>query len=153
MTGHPIDADEARAGLAAVVAQREDLATRLVTPWWYHPALGLLEAVLVLCMASGSTLLMFGGLAVFGAGAGLLVLSYQRLTGLWVSGFRRGPAGRIAGALGALVGASLLAAAFAAQAEAPFWVAVLAAGVVFVGTIVLGRAFDRALRAELRNGT
>ena len=38
---------DAAAALDLVAASRAALADRLVTPWWYHPALGVLVGGLV----------------------------------------------------------------------------------------------------------
>jgi hypothetical protein len=84
-------------------------------------------------------------LAGFFVGLAVLVRAYQRLTGLWVSGYRRGPAGRRTLALAAVYLACVLVAIAAGG-----WWAVGAGVVVLVATVLLGRAFDEALREELR---
>ena len=135
---------DAQAALAAIAGQRHEAAERLVTPWWYHPTLGVLVGALVASQAAPTTV-RIPVLVGFFVGLAVLVRAYQRLPGLWVSGYRRGPAGRVTVAL---VVANL-AAVLVAILLGGWWA--VAAGVAVVGaTIVLGRAFDEALRAELR---
>lgn len=140
--------DDARASLEAVDCVQADLADRLVTPWWYHPGLGLVEALLVASMAF-STLLRSLALVVGLAGLGLLVSAYKRLTGLGVSTqyFALTRAWSIA-----LIVIVLLAMSVVFLAESAMVTAVTAV-VVFVATIVLGRRADIALRDRLRHGT
>jgi hypothetical protein len=132
------------AALAAIADQRREAAERLVTPWWYHPALGLLVGTMVATQAA-PTAVRLAVLAGFFVGLAALVRAYQRLTGLWVSGYRRGPAGRRTLALAGVYLACVLVAIVAGG-----WWAIGAGAVVLVATVVLGRAFDEALRGELR---
>ena len=44
----PRPAYNPRDALADVAATRSSVADRLITPWWYHPALGVILAALVL---------------------------------------------------------------------------------------------------------
>ena len=70
------------AALADVAAGRAAAARRLATPWWYHPLLGLVVAVMVGGMSRGASGLVSGsGLLGFG----LLLVLYRRLTGLWLN--------------------------------------------------------------------
>ncbi len=46
----PTSADDALASIEAVNQAQAELADRLITPWWYHPGLGLVEALLVVSM-------------------------------------------------------------------------------------------------------
>jgi hypothetical protein len=147
----PITSQEADASLGVIAAQQRALADRLVTPWWYHPVLGLLQGGMVLVLASWSVPVLLGGTVVYSLGVGLLVGAYQRLTGVWVQGLRAGRPGRISVALGVSF-AVMAAAAVAARALGATWFAFVAAALVFVATVVLGRWFDQELRAELRGG-
>ncbi|KUL27854.1 hypothetical protein [Actinoplanes awajinensis] len=136
--------------LAAIADTRTAVAGRLVTPWWYHPALGLALAGYVLGLGLGGTPVS----AVFAMLFILVCLGlahlYKRRTGVWVSGFEAGRASRWAYAMGALVGV-IVAATWATTAYTnlnwPVW-ALAATG--FAGTVLLGRQFDAALRAQLR---
>ncbi|TQS41889.1 hypothetical protein [Cryptosporangium phraense] len=136
--------------LTAIADARAAVADRLVTPWWYHPALGALVAFDVVMMSFGNIVLMCVGCVVFLALCVVLANAYRRMTGVWVSGFEAGRAGRWAGALGALVGVSLAASWVLGSYTDLRWVAWLIAAVDVVATIVLGRRFDAALRAQLR---
>jgi hypothetical protein len=138
--------------LNIIAETRAAAADRLITPWWYHPIFGLLLADYVLGVSLGTTPAKLTASLVFIAASLALATTYRRLTGVWVSGFDAGPAGRWAKALGALVGIAALggwAIASWTQVTWPVWcLAVLA----LAGGVVLGRRFDSALRAQLRAG-
>lgn len=136
--------------LAVIAEARAALADRLTTPWWYHPALGLLMAGYVLAISFASTAVRTAAGVLFLAGGWGLVSVYRRLTGVWVSGFDAGRASRWAKATGALVGSVLAAAWAVAYWTELTWPAWCLAAVAFVGAVVLGRRFDTALRAQLR---
>lgn len=136
--------------LAAVAAARSAVAGRLVTPWWYHPILGLLISGYVVGMGFGDTVLRMVTVVLFVAGAALLVRAYKRLTGVWISGLDAGRAGRWANALGALIGVIAVAAWLIGSYTDVRWPIWPLAAVALVGTIVLGRRFDAALRDQLR---
>ncbi len=139
--------EEARASLEAVRSTEADLADRLVTPWWYYPGLGLVEALIVSSMALPDGLKV-PSLVVGVAGFGLLVSAYKRLTGLGMSNQYFALA---RGWSVALVVVILVAFAVVLLVDRP----VVTAGtalVVFVATIVLGRRADSALRNRLRDG-
>jgi len=127
------------------------LADRLITPVWYHPTLGLLAGGLIAIAELRNLAVFIAALLVYAVGCGVLVSSYRRLTGVWVSGMRRGRAGRISIQLvGTLYVIAGLAALLGLAAGVPG--AFLAGGVVaFVAVVVLGRRFDDALRRELRD--
>jgi hypothetical protein len=144
---------QAGAALLAVRRQRAAAADRLVTPWWYHPALGLLVGGVVAAQAAHSALVRALALALFFVGVGVLVRAYRRLTGVWVSGYRRGPAGRVTAALVGAYLACLLAGAVLDYALGYAWGFVAAGAAIAVLTVVLGRRFDVALREELRSGS
>jgi drug/metabolite transporter (DMT)-like permease len=149
----PVDTfgDEPGAALDAVRRAEAVAADRLTTPWWYHPALGALSAVLVLAYGSDRPWALPVGLVVFFAGVAALVSGYRRLTGMWISGLRAGRATRYAYALAVLLGACLLLA-FVTGREGMTWPTWVAAATAFLGTIVIGWRFDAVLRAEIRSG-
>ncbi|GAA4941906.1 hypothetical protein [Actinoplanes utahensis] len=137
--------------LTAIADARSTVAGRLVTPGWYHPVLGA-------ALAGYVTALGFGGDAA-GLIAGMLFITttlllmkaYRERTGVWVSGFRGGRTGRWSFAMGGLVGAVLLGTwATTAYTDSRWPIGVLAV-LAFAGTVLLGRGFDAALRAELRS--
>ena len=138
--------------LAVIAQTRAAVADRLVTVWWYHPLLGLLLAGYVVGICLGSTLVRSITALVFVLGCLGLMQAYRRLTGIWISGFGAGRASRWAQALSALAIATMAAGwavAFWTDLTWPVWAL---AAVAFAGTVVLGRQFDVALRAQLRAG-
>ena len=142
--------------LADVATTRAAIADRLITPWWYHTALGAILAALVVVGAldlhNAIRLPVALGCAV---GIGMLVTAYQCVTGLWVDVRNLGPVSARWWALYAvpalvIVGASLLPSLTHVSFSAG--VAASLAAAIFLGTIVLGRKMDAALRAEIRSG-
>src|SRR5688572_28069651 len=89
--GPPMDPAAAAAQLATLQADRERLASRVVPPWWYDPALGVVVFVLLSAFSlRDAGWLYFAALGVALAGLWSLVAAYKRITGVWVSGLRRG---------------------------------------------------------------
>jgi len=140
--------DEARASLDDVRHLEADLADRLVTPWWYYPGLGLVEALFITSMTF-PLWLQLPAVAAGLAGLGLLVRNWQRLTGLGLSThyFALAP-----GWVTALVVVYLSAIVVVLLADQPVVTAVIAA-VLLAATVVLGRRADTAMRYRLRHGT
>ena len=146
MENHDVDP------MTVIAEARAAVADRLVTPWWYHPILGLLLAGYVVGLSFGGTLFRAITVVVFVLACFALMQAYRRLTGVWISGFEAGRASRWAQALSALAVVTLGAGwgiAYVSDLAWPVWVL---AAVAFIGTIVLGRQFDIALRAQLRAG-
>ena len=143
----PTSVDDALASIEAVNRAQADLADRLVTPWWYHPGLGLIEATFVVSMGL-PTWWRLAAVVVAIAGLGVLVRAYSRLTGLGMSWQYARQAG---GWVMALVVIVLAALAMVLLVGHPL-VTAAAAVVVFVATVVLGRRTDRAIRDRLRRG-
>lgn len=138
--------------LSIIAETRAAVADRLTTPWWYHPALGLLLAGYIVAFSLGGTLVRAAGAALLIAGCLLLMNAYRRLTGVWISGFDAGRASRWAKAMGALAAVAMLMSwgiARWTELTWPLWVLFVA---TFAGTVLLGRRFDTALRAQLRAG-
>src|SRR5690349_24584105 len=79
------DRDAAVAQLAALQADRAALADRVLQPWWYDVALGLLLFGFLSSYAFDSLWVTFPALVVFCAGLGALVAAYRRITGVWVT--------------------------------------------------------------------
>jgi hypothetical protein len=142
--------DEATEALAQVETGRSKIAERLITPVWYHPVLGLLVGGLIASAEWHSLAVAGSAFLVYAVGIGVLVSSYRRLTGIWVSGFRRGPAGRVsvllAGVLYVIAGIAAILD-FGLGLRGAF---VAAGAIAVVAVVVLGGRFDEALRAELR---
>ena len=154
----PTDGDpyDPAAALADVDAARRSVADRLITPWWYHPALGAITALIVAVNALELPHLAVIGATILGAaGMGGLVGAYRRTTGLWVDLGNAGPRARRWWGLYAAILASTIGAALVASVTPvsyPAWVAVALAVVTLVATVVLGRRIDAVLREEIRSG-
>jgi len=141
---------DATSALDLVASSRAGLADRLVSPAWYHPCLGGLLGLFSASYALRSPAVTAVALALFLAGALVLVRAYRRATGVFVNGLRSGAASRWAGAGGALSAAAILGGIALDRGLDLRW-APLAAGVVAGGvTVVFGNRFDEALRAQLR---
>lgn len=147
----PPTAEEARAVLDQLGVDGASLAQRIVTPWWYHVALGLIAAAMVAAQmmpgASGVIVIALGVVAL-----PLLMFIYARIYGI-SSTDPAGPRSRriLIGCIVVLVG-SMLAALVLKFSGVPTWWGWLPAAFAFVGTIVMGRLYDDVLRAELAAG-
>jgi hypothetical protein len=141
---------DARAGLEAIAEGRRRIADRVVTPPWYHPALGLLLGVLVAVPSTQTTWAIVLTDVVAAFGLGVLVSVYRNRTGVWPVAKRRGPAARIRYVMIACfvplygIGAAL---EFGAGLRGAL---VVAGALTVVLIIVFGNRFDERLRAELR---
>jgi hypothetical protein len=143
---------EARAALDVVTASRSEMADRLVTPWWYHPTLGVLLGGFMAVIGVGvPTSVLLGLMVLYFGGIGVLAWAYRRLTGLWVNGFEAGPRSRrSAMRLGAAAIALSLVGAVFGIGLGLTWVPVCCGAALAVVTTVWGRRFDAILREELR---
>ena len=144
--------DEARLALDVVRQGQTAAADRLVTPWWYHPALGGLVAMLVLACGVDVAWVVPVAIVLFSLGLGILVGAYRSTTGMWISGHRAGRASRWAYVLGALCAGCVLVSFVARETEASAWLSWVAAATAFVGTVIIGRRFDTELRDQIRRG-
>ncbi|NYG59094.1 putative membrane protein YccC [Nocardioides daedukensis] len=149
----PVHEEQARAALASIGAARAGLADRLVTPWYYHPVLGLLMAVMVLFYGlerfHGSPLRILAALGVILGSLGLTTY-YAHRTGIAVTK----PLGRRSKAMMVVMMVGLVAPLLWLLITQPGdpWVFGTAL-VIFCFTVVIGRGYDAALRADLRAGT
>ncbi|GAB7046116.1 hypothetical protein [Catenuloplanes indicus] len=144
--------NDAAAQLAAINEARSTLADRLVTPWWYHPVLGLAAAGFIVGYGFGNVVVRLATAVLFVLVCLGLMRAYKRLTGVWISGFDAGRASRWAKTTGAIVGVTGITAwAIGAYTDLD-WLIWCAAAVAFAVTVVLGRRYDVALRAQLRAG-
>ena len=145
-----------RDALADVAASRDSVADRLTTPWWYHPALGAILAAIVLVAALDlNTIVRLVVSLACAVGLGLLVTAYQRATGLWVDIRNLGPVSvrwwlAYVVLIVVVVGTALVPSF--TDVSLSVRVAVMLTVVVFLGTVVLGRKMDEAMRAEIRSG-
>jgi len=141
----------ALAALSSIEGARSVVAERLVTPGWYHPILGLLTAGLLVVLALGSLPVLLIGLVVYGAGIGVLVGAYKAKTGVWISGYSAGKTSGWAFLLSVVSLVCMLTALGFGRFGARAWPVWAAAGAIFLATIVIGRRFDAAVRAQLRD--
>lgn len=145
-----------RDALADVAASRTSVADRLITPWWYHPALGAILAAIILVSAldMNDIVRLVVSLACV-AGIGALVGAYQRTTGLWVDVRNLGPTSLRWWLAYLVVIAVLLGTALAptfSDVRLPTWAAIALTVVTFLVTVVLGRRIDEAMRTDIRSG-
>jgi hypothetical protein len=141
--------DEARDSLDAVDRVNADLADRLVSPWWYYPGLGLVEALLVSSMTFHVWWLQLLAITFAMAGLRLLVTAWEHLTGL---GMSRKYNALARGWIVALLVVLAVAMAVVLLVDEPVVTAVTAV-VVFVATVILGGRAERAMQDRLRSGT
>jgi hypothetical protein len=147
----PEGARSAADQLASLDLGRAALADRLVTPWWYHPVLGVLLGGLVLAYGTLPINVLTLALLPYFGGLWLLARAYQAKTGIWLSGWTI-PAGRPWALALAVVGAGCMLLALVAHWAG--WgpmVPASAAGLAFAATVVGGWQYDRAIRADLRS--
>jgi hypothetical protein len=146
---------EAQAALAAVRQSRSDIADRLITPWWYHPVLGVLVGGLITVATIGvSFQVLLGVLAVYAVGVYLLMSAYRRKTRVWMNGFGGGPKARRSITLMAVVTIAITIAGsvFSTGLEIR-WTALITGLAVAVTVTIWGRHYDNVLRAELRESS
>ncbi len=147
--------DEARNSLDSIGAVRLDVAKRLTTPWWYHLVLGLLVAQVVLAyglldLEGNPRAALLRGLSLMLEVLGSFWLQRKLAdrTGLAI----RLPSARHSWAAFAVfvlgMGAPFLYVGFAD--DPTHRVVVSAALASLVSTIVFGRIYDAAYRADLR---
>ncbi|KGH48505.1 hypothetical protein IN07_01440 [Modestobacter caceresii] len=139
------DRDDATAQLAALQADRAALADRVVQPWWYDVALGLLLFGFLSSYVFDSLWVTFPALVLFLAGLGVLVRTYKRMTGVWVTIDGRSMLLWAGICLVVLVPAFVLADGYDQH-----WAMVVAGAVLGVAVAVLSRWWGRAWAAELR---
>jgi hypothetical protein len=146
------DRTAAEAELATLQAQRSALAERIVQPWWYDALLGLLIFVFLASYSLHSTWATVIALVVFLAGLRGLMALYRRLTGLWVSGLRKGDTRRAIRVWFVLY-AVVLGAAAAAEYLVDLRGAMAVGGAVIgVGLVLISRWWTRIYVTELRAG-
>ncbi len=143
-------AHDARAALAAIDGARSNAADRLVTPWWYHPVLGLLAAVFVVAYTIGGTVSMVIVAVLYFAGLGILMGAYKQKTGMWINGLRAGKATWWTIPLVVIMVVCMGGAYYFHAERGLDWPAWVAGIIVFVAVNFFGHRFDVALRAQLR---
>lgn len=148
---------DAADALNSVAAARMRLAEQIYTPWWYHPLLGLFLGLLVIQIGGalgppGMFLIPLPLLATLALGR-----VYRRLSGVDLYGPASPDGGQRGRSLLAIYSCALtacFASAFLMGHQFDFeWATWALALLVAGGTIGVGRAYDRLLRAELRSTT
>jgi hypothetical protein len=145
MESNGIDRDTAAAGLAALQADREALADRVVQPWWYDVLLGASLFAFLASYALDVVWLPLVALVPFLLVLRWLVVTYQRMTGVWI-----GPDRRLWWTWVPLVLLVLVPAFVLAEGFGQHWVMVVAGAVLGAAAGVLSRLFTRRWVAELR---
>ncbi|HHX85303.1 MAG TPA: hypothetical protein GX694_08245 [Actinomycetales bacterium] len=153
MTGDDTTGYDPRSALADVATAREAVADRLVTPWWYHPVLGALLAVLVLVnVIEVPTAVALPVILLCAVGFLLLGAAYKKITGMWVDLRNTGPRSRAWWAGYAVVVLVMVLVPVLFDVRLGLWAGVGVAVVVFAVTVLVGRKIDAELRAEIRSG-
>ena len=143
--------------LAAAKDSRRHLADRLVTPLWYYPAMGLTLVVFAYAIGTpegtlekSTRMSLLCGTILINTMA--LPFAYQRQTGVRIQQ-ATGPRSRRL-LLTWLISILVFAVGLVVNryASGPTWVALALGAVGFVGTQVLGRRYDDAVRVDLREG-
>ena len=147
MENDAIDRDTAAAQLAALQADRAALADRVLQPWWYDVALGLLLFAFLASYAVDRLWVTFLALVLFATGLAALVAAYRRIAGLWVN-----TPTRVTLLWGAVVLVVLVPAFVLAEGYDQHWVMVVAGAVLGLAAGVLSRVYGRRWAAELRSG-
>jgi hypothetical protein len=141
-------AAEARRALEALAADRRELADRMATPTWYHPALAAL--VFILVAGYGFERLFLIALVLYSAGLVALVTAYRRITGVWSANLSRIGARRYAVTLVVVLLACLGLSNAARTGAVPWWWALIAGAVCGLAFLWVGPRVDAALRSALR---
>ncbi|MGP9536479.1 hypothetical protein ACT3SP_00605 [Brachybacterium sp. AOP43-C2-M15] len=139
---------EARAALDALDVDASQLAARIVTPWWYHVALGAVTALAI----SSLSVLGLSPAAVIPLVVIWMPFMLTAYTTTWRVLISRPASRRSRRALLlslVVIGAILaLAVLLTTTSLSPWWGALpTAAG--FAATVLLGRRYDAVLRAEI----
>jgi hypothetical protein len=92
VTGGVSDREAAAAQLHVLAADRAALADRIVQPWWWDAASGLLFAGFVSSYAAHRAWVVLLALVLYLAGLRALVAVYRRRTGTWWDARQVGPA-------------------------------------------------------------
>jgi len=142
---------DAEAALDALSRDRERLAAWIVTPWWYHPALALLVALLIGGLTRPPALAL-AAIVVAGLGMALLARVYARISGVSLPRACGRASRTLLLVTGAILLACLVAAIIIRLASLPAGVALAPMALAAAAVVVLGRAYDAALRRDVAQG-
>lgn len=140
--------------LADIADTRAGLADAATTPAWYHPLIALALAALMIALGvdmSGAAMMAIEIPAI--ALIIAVIIGYRRTAGMWFTQPARGTRAFRLWIVLMVVVAGCLAAALLARYTGAWWLAVISAIVVLVAYVVLGRGYDEAFRADLRDGS
>jgi hypothetical protein len=146
------DRAAAEAELSSLRADRTALAERVLVPWWYDALLSLLVFGLLSSYSARSNWVTLSAVAAFLLGLGGMKVLYQRLTGVWVNGFRKGATRRAIHVWLAAYGVLLSAAAVAEYLLDLRGAMVVGGAVIAVVLYAVNRWWTRIYVAELREG-
>ena len=146
------DRAAAEAELSSLRADRTALAERVLVPWWYDALLSLLVFGLLSSYSARSNWVTLSAVAAFLLGLGGMKVLYQRLTGVWVNGFRTGATRRAIHVWLAAYGVLLSAAAVAEYLLDLRGAMVVGGAVIAVVLYAVNRWWTRIYVAELREG-
>ncbi|WP_127782428.1 hypothetical protein [Rhodococcus sp. X156] len=143
---------QARQALDGLDVDGARLAEQMVTPWWYHPSLGLVVALIVGAQAlPGSAAVVLVALGVIAIP--VLTTTYRRRYGISTTQ----PAGprsrRLLFLTAGIFLLAMVASTFGKLAGLASGWALLPAVLALVTTVVLGRRYDDVLRSELARTT
>ena len=147
---HPTPA-EASAALADAEASRSALANSIATPSWLFTSLGVAIAVQIATaavgLARGAPWPLVAGVALFVAVAGVQLVRFRQLSGVWLGGF----VSRVVLGTGTLASASYvvaLGAAIWAAYGGWWWLVALWSILGGAAYALSGRRWMRAYRAQ-----
>jgi hypothetical protein len=149
-----VDRDAAAAQLDVLGADRAALADRIVQPWWWDAASGLLFSGFVSSYAAHDVWVILAALLLYAAGLRGLMAVYRRRTGVWWDARTVGPVqDRVQRAVRwwAIAYCALLALGGAAEFLLDVRGAMVVVGAVLgVSVALLGRWVTRVYAAGLR---
>jgi hypothetical protein len=148
--GVAMDRESAAAQLAALQSGRAQMAERAMQPWWYDALAALLVFGLFSSYAFHNTWITLVAVALFLLGLRGMMLLYQRITGFWVNGMRKGRTQKVIRVW--FVGyAVVVGAGFAADYLGGVrWAMVAVGAVLGVGLALISQWWTRVYIAELR---
>jgi hypothetical protein len=147
MESDHVDRDTAVAQLAALQADRDALADRVVQPWWHDVAAGLLLFGLLSSWVIDTSWVQALVTLAFAAGLAVLAWTYWRRTGVWAYPDRSMWLTWVPLAVVVLVPALVLA-----EDHGRPWAMPVAGAVLGLALALLGRRWSRQWVAELRSG-
>jgi hypothetical protein len=137
-----------RLALEQAALARATLADRARAPRWYHPALGLMVGGLIAAQAA-PTSVSLAVLPIFCVGLVFLTQAYQRHTGMWISGMRKGRTRWVALATAGIGMALMLGGIWLQRGLGIGWAPLAAGLVAAVLVTAAGFVWEAAYRADL----